>query len=77
MHPFTLQLVAVTLGVLSQHEGTSSSQLLRAALTADQRAVTFALVDSLLYGARLLDVTCTVLLPVWLQLWGLVHCSER
>ena len=66
VHPFTLQLAAVALG--------SPTLAWRSVLAADQRALALALVDSLVYGARLLDVACTVLLPLWLQLWTLVLC---
>ncbi|XP_043218487.1 glycosylphosphatidylinositol anchor attachment 1 protein-like [Amphibalanus amphitrite] len=67
VHPFILQLAAVALG--------APALAWRAVLAADQRALAVALVDSLVYGARLLDVACTVLLPLWLQMWTLVHCG--
>ena len=72
VHPFPLQLAAVTLGWPGLLAAPPRWAPL---LAADQRALAQALVDSLVYGARLLDVACTVLLPVWVQMWGLVHCG--
>ena len=75
VHPLMLLLVFVSIDTYTNFPNEEFLLLLLRCAGGCKRALMYSVVDAMIYGNWVYPAGCTCLLPVWLQLWHVLHLS--
>lgn len=76
LNPLVLAYAAVLAVTAYSFPELSVTALAERALTATAEAITFAAVDSMIYGNWIFNVVLQILLPIWMCLWTLTFSTD-